>query len=129
MIAQGVKLTIVARSYFSLSPPRDNEKLGLASQTRPDPNPRGAVNIGSGQLQPVMHSVYGQTSLCVLKLPKVGCESTLYISPACFMRGVIQSEEDANWTSLLEIGDKTSRDNTPPLVGLYSYVYLCILLG
>ena len=44
------------------------------------------------------------------------------------MRGVIQSEEDANWTSLLEIGDKTSRDNTPPLVGLYSYVYLCILL-
>ena len=45
------------------------------------------------------------------------------------MRGVIQSEEDANWTSLLEIGDKTNRDNTPPLVGLYSYVYLCILLG
>ena len=61
-----------------------------------------------------------------IKLPKVGYESTLHISPACFMRGVIQSEEDANWTSLLEIGDKTSRDNTPPLVGLYSYVYLYI---
>ena len=34
MITQGVKLTIVARPYFSFSPPRDNEKLGLASQTR-----------------------------------------------------------------------------------------------
>ena len=33
MIAQGVKLTIVARPYFSFSPPRDNEKSGLASQT------------------------------------------------------------------------------------------------
>ena len=33
MISQGVKLTIVARPYFSFSPPRDNEKLGLASQT------------------------------------------------------------------------------------------------
>ena len=34
MIAQGVKLTIVARPYFSFSPPRNKEKLGLASQTR-----------------------------------------------------------------------------------------------
>ena len=65
-------------------------------------------------------------SMCI-KLPKVGCESTLCISPACFVRGGFQLEEDANWTSLLEIGDKTSRDNSPPLVGLYSYVYLCIL--
>ena len=49
------------------------------------------------------------------------------ISPACFMREGFQLEEDANWTSLLEIGDKTNRDNTPPLVGMYSYVYLCII--
>ena len=33
MIAQSVKLTIDARPYFSFLPPRDNEKLGLASQT------------------------------------------------------------------------------------------------
>ena len=33
-------------------------------------------------------------SLCVLKSPKVDCESTLYISPACFILGGFQSEED-----------------------------------
>ena len=38
MIAQGVKLTIVARPYFSFSPPRDKEKLGLAIQTTLTPN-------------------------------------------------------------------------------------------
>ena len=36
MISQGVKLTIVARRscYFLFSSLRDNEKLGLVSQTR-----------------------------------------------------------------------------------------------
>ena len=65
-------------------------------------------------------------SLHVLKSPKVDCESTLSISPACFIVGGFQSEEDEldYLSSLLEIDDKTSKDNSPPSVGMYSYVYL-----
>ena len=38
----------------------------------------------------------------------------------------IQSEEDEldYLSSLLEFDDKTSKDNSPPSVGMYSYVYL-----
>ena len=62
----------------------------------------------------------------ILELPKIDCESTLSVSPACFILGVFQSEEDEldYLSSLLEFDDKTSKDNSPPSVGMYSYVYL-----
>ena len=45
-----MRLTIVARPYFSFSPPRDNEKLGLASQTSLDrevTSPRATIKAPS----------------------------------------------------------------------------------
>ena len=49
-----------------------------------------------------------------------------YISPTCFISGGFRSEEDEldYLSSLLEIDDKTSKDDSPPSVGMYSYVYL-----
>ena len=80
------------------------------------------INIGR-----VIQAKWTTVSLCIiLELPKIDCESTLSISPVCFILGGFQSEEDEldYLSSLLEVDDKTSKDNSQPSVGMYSYVYL-----
>ena len=44
----------------------------------------------------------------------------------CFILGEFQSEEDEldYLSSLLEIDDKTSKDNSAPSVGTYVFVYV-----
>ena len=69
MIAQGVKLTIVARPYFSFSPPRDNEKLGLASQTR--------VYCTTGESYTTSHGTLNRNSVKPVEMYSYGKHSQL----------------------------------------------------
>ena len=117
MIAQSVKLTIVARPYFSFSPPRDNEKLGLASQTRPIGDP-GSTIITEEELNRVSDNVTANINESIIAelldtiqtLNHTLTDRLLYLESQVFV--TVCNITSANWSRIAYF-DTTQEDSCP----------------